>query len=272
MYDGNARKTVLMKYKLFSFDVDGTLYSYHESNWGVSDLCVSALKMLKEKGSILVLNSGRTLNDIPKKIDGLFDYYVVCNGSALANHKKEVLYEEDIMSSEVERMIAYCKQQKMNIGLKSASKFYYYNFENCIPEYMLRNNETNPCFDNFNAHLSEKIVSISMDMKEVERKKWEVMYPNFEFSHGGFDYYEIYPKTINKLKGLNTILEIEKIPLEQCVAFGDSMNDIHILKEVGLPVVMEDGHPHVLQRFETKCLAAHEEGIYEFLKERNFVD
>ncbi len=260
-----------MKYRLFSFDVDGTLFSYDSDNWGVSEQSVSALQQLRQQGYCLVLNSGRTMNDVPQKLKGLFDYYAVCNGSALIDANNEVVYEIGMLQEDVDAIIKYCEKNVRNVGLKSTNQFYYYNYENCLPEYMDRFNETYPCFTCLDAHKKETILSIAMDLSKEEVSALSEQFPNLEFAHGGFDYYEIYSRQANKVKGLYTVLERENITKEQCVAFGDSMNDFAILNAVGLPVIMADSHPNLLNHFTTRCLASHEEGIYLFLKDLNYV-
>lgn len=261
-----------MAYKLFSFDVDGTLFSYDKTNWGISDKSVYALKKLKKNGYCLVLNSGRTLKDIPHKLAGLFDYYVVCNGSALIDKAGETMYEIKIEESDLSQIVNFCKNQKRNIGLKNIKHFYYYNFEGVIPEYMQRCNETYPIFDAWKVHEEQPILSAALDIYSDEIKGFEKAFSNLEFAHGGFDYYEVYSKKANKVKGLEVILEKEKITKEQCVAFGDSMNDFAILKEVGLPVIMADSHKILLEQFKHTCLPASQDGIYWYLKHMKVID
>jgi hydroxymethylpyrimidine pyrophosphatase-like HAD family hydrolase len=56
------------------------------------------------------------------------------------------------------------------------------------------------------------------------------------------------------------------------MAFGDSLNDIDMLKHARLSVRMENGDPHLDQYTDDVAPACSQGGIYHYLKEHGWIE
>ena len=74
-------------------------------------------------------------------------------------------------------------------------------------------------------------------------------------------YLEVIPRTINKGQGILDICRALGITKEEVIAFGDSHNDIPMLKTAGMGVAMGNAHPDVKAAADYITLSNNEDGI-----------
>lgn len=258
-------------FKLASFDIDGTLYYYHEEEFLIRETTINALHQLKEKGYKLVISSGRTISDIPKKIDHLFDYYVLCNGGAVYDHNKYLKSYTAIDKTTVSYFVMLCKAEGIHIGLKNKKFMNYFMFDNDIPHYLKNENETNFILNDHYDYMNDDILSIALELDSTKLSVLKKKFPTLEFAHGGYNFYEVYPLEADKKNGLVYVLELESIKREECIAFGDSMNDYKILEYVECGVAMKDGHPELVKNMKETCLPSEQDGIYNYLINKKII-
>ena len=88
------------------FDIDGTLVS--ETDYSIPDSTLKALKLLKDKGNLAFINTGRPLSEISNNIRNLnFDGFVCGCGTYLEYKGKELFHKSfgKKLSAEVTRDI-----------------------------------------------------------------------------------------------------------------------------------------------------------------------
>ena len=79
-----------MEQKLLFFDIDGTLIT--EGTGKIPESTKKAIKMAKEEGHLLFVNTGRTRTSLPEKITSLnFDGYVCGCGTNIFFGDQELL-------------------------------------------------------------------------------------------------------------------------------------------------------------------------------------
>ena len=98
--------------------------------------------------------------------------------------------------------------------------------------------------NNFN-EVSEPVFKVNMSVP-VEKTlsiidDLQKQYPNIEFTAGSADSIDMQPAEMNKAKGLEYLSKTLKINPSEMVAFGDSGNDVEMLKYVGKGYVMSTG-------------------------------
>jgi Cof subfamily protein (haloacid dehalogenase superfamily) len=76
---------------------------------------------------------------------------------------------------------------------------------------------------------------------------------------GSTDWVEILPKGVNKGFGVGLAAEILGVALEDCVAVGDHLNDLPMLRSVGHPFTVKNAHSAILATGAT-LVASNEEG------------
>jgi len=78
---------------------------------------------------------------------------------------------------------------------------------------------------------------------------------------------EIMNARSNKLTALKTILRLIGANLEDVMYFGDNLNDVELLKNVGYPVVMDNGLPEVKKLARRIAADCDADGVAEVLQE-----
>ena len=126
-------------YKIIAIDIDGTLLnSYGE----ISKENKEAIKLAKQKGSEIVLTSGRmssSVISIAKEIEA--DNYIICGNGAIAYDlkNKKILYNECISKEKIMQIIKICDEnniyytlntEKYIISKKLNYNLLYYYYEN----------------------------------------------------------------------------------------------------------------------------------------------
>ena len=84
-------------------------------------------------------------------------------------------------------------------------------------------------------------------------------------------YLEIFPRRINKGQGLCDICRILKIDVRNSIAFGDSENDIPMLKAAGIGIAMKNAEIDVKKASDMSTLSNNEDGIPYALRVLNVI-
>ena len=59
---------------------------------------------------------------------------------------------------------------------------------------------------------------------------------------------EVMNKNVSKATALAQVIEQREYGLQDCIAFGDGMNDVEMLAEVGKGCIMGNADPRLIQR------------------------
>ena len=105
-------------YKLVAIDLDGTLLNSYSQ---VSEVNKQAIKRVIEKGSEIVLCSGRGFASVKSIANELgAENYVICgNGSLIYNIKNEkIIYDNFIEKEKVLQIIQICEENSIYYSIK----------------------------------------------------------------------------------------------------------------------------------------------------------
>ena len=244
-----------MSRKVFAFDIDGTfLNDKHE----VQQSHIDALLKAKEKGHINVLCSGRPYFDMIPVLDqvpnGLFDF-AICNNGA---YNVDLTTMKRIMENEVPKELL-----KEVRSLSSISKFAFaihtidgvyrgklWGDDEETPKWFYTNNENMEekmkHFISWDEAVSkamkERISQISLiGTKENIQEALSVIKSkehNVDIHIAGEIYLDVNPDGISKQTGIENLSKMVNIPVSEFVVFGDSGNDLQMLRGAGLGVAM----------------------------------
>ena len=116
-----------------------------------------------------------------------------------------------------------------------------------------------------------KIVFMCRDMKQLQEPR-QVLEDEFSFCIQEADQYgmingELINKKFNKGAAVNRLCDHLRFPLEQTVAFGDSMNDLEMLESAALGVCMGNGSEELKEIADIVCPTVSENGLYTAFQE-----
>lgn len=227
-----------MEKHLVFFDVDGTTVF---NNTEVRDADVEALLRLQKAGHEIFLNTGRSRSVLPRvlldkvKFDGF-----VC-GSVYVEYHGKVLHRKCMDDESVRGFCRYAKENGVSLLLEGEKQSYGINggcFHPCIEiTEALEDCLVDPSF--------MRITKMTADM-EIPRRV-ATRFPNFRFINFG-TYSEQIIAGYDKAFGMRMLCERCGVPQTRTAAFGDSANDIEMLKFAAKRVVMPEA-PEMLSEY-----------------------
>lgn len=260
---------MLMKFKVIAFDCDGTLTNIQTGEFVESARV--AIEKLRKKGYIVVLSTGRPVHSTKHVAEAgfFFDYTVASNGHLIADEKGRTLHQELFDRDLYEEISEYCQQHELGLFWKFESGSYIYtnhpNMKKVFQDLTAFHYERYPDPDILpNAGA---LVGYEKDRaKFMERFNGRV-----ECVDGGVLLYDINKLGVSKKNGLEYLLKTLNVRPEEMLAFGDSENDIEMMRFAGYSVALGDGMESCRQAADHVTDAAAEDGILKALQHLNIL-
>lgn len=260
-----------MKIKLIASDMDGTFLNSKMSY--DRELFKELYNKMKAKGIHFVIASSNQYYQLKSFFGDIQDEITyICENGALIFHNKENIFKAD-MPKEIVKEIADVLSDNPLIktcvcGLKSAyiSKGDLDGKE-LIALYWPKLIE----YDNFD-EIYDDIVKFSLfvpvDKKDeiqedLEKKIGHLIKP----VTSGDNCIDLINPKYNKGTGIKELCNLWNISLDECMTFGDSFNDIEMLKEVKYGYAMNNADDRVKKAASYVALSNDESGVLMAIKE-----
>lgn len=276
--------------EIIYFDIDGTLRD--EVN-GVSKKTRYAIDQCQKQKIRCVICTGRNLESIQEDVKMLPIDGIISGGGCYIQYHNLTLLEEHFPKKVVNRMIEMSLEKELSLSLeaeckiymnRSASIFYQNDFHKKIHNYspeiqekiygqhkivfednMLEYWKDTPSIHKFCIlGQIQMIDTICAEFKEevevIQKKKWNDKW-----------YLELLPNSCNKgtaITWLNHKLGVKK---NDTMCFGDSENDIDMMKATGIAIAMKNNNATVEKYASSVCESVEEDGIYKELVRRKVI-
>ncbi len=236
-----------MNTKYLFFDIDGTLA---HGEGVVTDANKEAILKVKAQGHKVLLNTGRSLANIPTATLEALEWDGIVAGTGYVEYHGEVIYLKPVPASALEEIYSYCTEKGYEILFEGVDKMYT-NRHNEWSEYI------GDCLP-FRDELKITNVTVCAPLPEEDKDRFKelkiVCMPTYfegnNLGHG-------------KDTGIRIIEEHCGVANADTVAFGDSMNDLEMLQYAGTSVVMSNA-PDELRQYADIC-ATEKDGVAEAL-------
>lgn len=245
-----------MSIKLIAFDVDGTFVG--DDHLKINEKNIEAMKMAYEQGIKVVMSTGRTQSISQKEIDdvGCVDYMVLSNGAIVVDKATNEVIKSSYISKEAGKKILKILVEhnavfQIYAGQEAyVNKYSYDNFLNTeglpevfLVEYRKRMKLTKDLQEVVDNVPIEKFNVDYVDTKVVQ----EIMdalskIPNLVYTAGFVGNIEITGTGADKGNGLAWLSDKLGIKAEEVMAFGDSGNDVTMLKWAGESYALVNGN------------------------------
>lgn len=246
------------------FDIDGTIW---DKDNRIPDSTKEAIRKIRENGSLAFLCSGRCRSYIqnPELLGIGFDG-VVSGCGTMVEYNDETLFYKKLNPELVEHTINTVRHYGFRPILEGREYLYLDESEFGEDYYGKK----------LRAEMGEKLLSISS-----EWGKWEISKLSCAMEEEGQEecfaaleeYYdfmvhnskvaELVPKGYHKGTGLIKVCELLSIDPADTFAFGDSVNDIGMLKAAGRAVVMGNGSEVAKAAADYVTAPLWEDGIWK---------
>jgi hypothetical protein len=243
-----------MKVKAVVSDMDGTLLN---SNHEISKFSKETVEKIIDKGIKFFIATGRHYKDLQAYVKELSKnsiYMITSNGAVVHTGEGELIYTKkmsndvvrgvsDLVSEDSEILINFYDDEKWLAFEKNEYVQSYHDKSGFSAELIEKNelkklNIVKIYFMSFN---EEKL----NNLKNIIKKKYGNEL-NVFFSTSNF--LEVVAKGTSKAEAIKVVLEKEKLNLGDTIAFGDGMNDLEMLSEVGKGVIMGNAHAELKEK------------------------
>ncbi len=263
-----------MKYKLIAFDVDGTLWDYHDNCIQPSTL--QAINELKEKGVYIALATARTYAELnrPCQQDVRADYVIGASGHSILDAENRSIYTERFTLEQTQRVLDLAREYDAGLILKFNNVKCIYNHMNTMRK-VFGNIGISACptveCEMMDYHLKKLPIGFTIHTEHEIREKMikELsLYPTdyrVEPYHNGTTA-DIFLPSVNKLFALQHLCVRLGIDAENIMTFGDSANDIAMTKWAGFGVAMGNGNDELKEVADYVCETGWEDGIAKTIR------
>lgn len=255
-------------YKLVVSDFDGTLLNQDEA---IPISTVLTIDDVRRKKCKFVIATGRGVNFVKEYIRDVnfIDYIIALNGSYVYDVLRErVIFEKDIKKRVIKKLVNLYKNEKTRIYLCTDHSSCLFNQNNeDTSEVVIRdlddfikNNKV------YKIEIHTKTLKLCKDIiKEVKAMDLGVN-SNLQVYDGKDYLVEITVSGISKYSASLVVAKKEKIKNEEIIAFGDSYNDIELVKKVGYGVSVSNAIKEVKRIAKEITDSNNERGVEKSLK------
>ena len=256
--------------KLIATDMDGT---FLDSKKRFDPEFIDIFYKLKEKGIKFVIASGNQYYRLYQKFLPLSEqmYFIAENGSYIAKGATE-LYFNTIANDDLEKIkqilaksndlfIILCGRKgayALNAGQKYEQliKIHYCNYQFV------------DSFDDVDDEIMKVAIYDPREQIENELKIIEPLLPkSVKVVTSGNMWMDIQNVSINKGIGMQFLQAVYEIEPDECMAFGDQMNDYELLQQVKYGYAMDNAVPAIKAiAYDTTC-SNDEQGVLVKIKE-----
>lgn len=267
------------------FDIDGTLLS---TGGHLLHSTKQALQEVRHQGILVGVATGRDPAKVSKLLQELpLDVYVTYNGQ-LVYTDQQVLYARAFEKAVLDNIVAYAieHQCSINFGARDCVegsrfmklgqsvmaqrlfRFVPRRFPVNITKKLLKKSHFLRREDHYSqlAILKEPIYQCMMFSPVADDEKLAQALPQCDLLRSNSLTVDIVPKGGSKLRGIHTFLYEKGISPNDVMAFGDHLNDIAMLKGVGIGVAMGNGQPQVKAYADYVTSSNNFDGIAQALK------
>lgn len=263
-----------MKKKCLFFDIDGTLVDEHTHQ--IPQSTIEALNEARRNGSVVFINTGRPYSHVSDRIKELnFDGYccgcgteIMVQGKALYRHQipqavcqkikeKADVCEIDLFGENTPTCYVSLGHVK-NGFVKSMEILSNEGFNNIVP---------------WIDHESEfvKFCIAYDDHSNLEEFRQFLTEMHFEFIDRFNGFAEIVPQACSKATAIDVVRQKYNVELQDCYVFGDSTNDLPMLKHVPHSVLMGNGTMSLKPLVEKVTARIDQDGIAKAMKEYGLI-
>lgn len=278
-----------MDKKILFFDIDGTLM---DGKGRIPESAKKALRLSAESGHLRLLCTGRTCSMIPKQILDLGFDGIIAGGGTYIRVGEEILEDRELTEEEVKKSLTWL------IGGRFG---FLYEGRDCVHVMPWEHYAEAEKYKNHIAEIGAPAEVIDPEHPErirtgkfsgtIQPEQWDYCREMAEALSGYFHmivhqapavegssraategFVEFLPVGFDKAAGIRRVLKAMEIPLDQAYAFGDSNNDLEMLRLVPHSVCMGNGTADARNSAEYITSDLKEDGIWRAMRHYGLIE
>lgn len=249
--------------KAVFFDIDGTLVNREKK---LTKQVKKAIAILQSKGIFTAIATGRGPHTVKPLVNDLNMCSYVCFNGQYVVYSNEIISKCFLNATDLQALSKIVKTQGHDIiylneaGLKIEEQNYHSH------ESLIKAHSKNTPADYSNVY--QAIIFANHE----ENSYLNDFNDRYVFKRWGKKALDVLPLGRSKVQGIKRIIEELSIEMKDVYAFGDGLNDIEMLQEVGTGVAMGNAHERVKRYADLVTSDVNEDGIVRGLKELGLLD
>lgn len=260
--------------KLIACDMDGTLL---DSQKRLPQGLLPALRELKARGTMFAVASGRQYAALRRDLEELVpEILFICENGALVMYQDKPLLIDPIDPADLRTVIeagrplegvypVFCRAQEGYVEASSSPEFI---------EQILHYYPSNYVVDSLDNYLEATDVCKVSFYDEGDAQTYEL--PALQKALGdrlavilsGEHWVDVMKPGVHKGAAMLRLQKMLGIQREECMAFGDYLNDCELLESVGESYAMENAHPQLKAMAKYIAPSNDEDGVMRVIRER----
>lgn len=257
-------------YKIIISDIDGTLLN---SSRQVSEATKEVIIAARKKGILFGLASGRPIHGIESNleqwgIDGLVDFIIGSNGGERLSNNK---YHQNHLLSDVfiHEILEVYEPLQLNACIYYKDALYVERIDE-ITAQIAKNVKLELVVCNMKETVKEPLNKLLYIVNADEMHRVEAFYqkhknPNYRGFRSQAELFEFVNADVSKAFAIHELCDELHISIEEVIAFGDTSNDIEMLRECGLGVCMANGTQDAKEVADELTLSNDENGLAYYI-------
>lgn len=258
--------------RIITFDFDMTLFDH--ATWSIPESANEALRKLKENGEILVLATGRDMDNYYSRplLDIMnMDARIEQNGTKIIADGK-LIYNHLMDKGLLRRMMDYCRDRRYGFGFTIGDDDYYVCPDVIREMDLKRWGECGRKFRDPELILSMDVRTAAFCGTPEAIEDMRHQFPEVRLcSFAGFPGADVMEKECSKAEGLKKLCRYYGVSGEDVFSFGDSMNDYEILSEAGTGIAMGNACEKLKEAADYVTTAIDRDGIWNACRHFNLI-
>lgn len=268
--------------KYIFLDLDGTLLNNDKS---IPDSARKAIHLAKENGHKLIVATGRSNKGVIPSIRELnFDGYIFSAGAVVEINKKTIRKQE-MDSAMVVDLIDAMEENHMGFILEGYHHSYYnknfteyIDIKDMIEKRNLDERVFRPAIE-YKAESSQvyKIAFFAHNLKQAKalesklRNRSAIKVFTHDIVEGDLINGEITVSHVTKASGIKMMMAHLSESMEKTISFGDSLNDLEMLKETHTGICMGNGVDQLKEIADDITDTPVNDGLYKAFLKHNLI-
>lgn len=255
--------------KIIFFDIDGTLVDPQSGR--ISDKTIYALNRLKERGVRICISTGRAPREVPDFGQLRFDAYCTYNGSLCYTDSK-ILHSHPVAAEDVAQVLKNAAGMGRPVSVATRHRLAANGWDPDLADYYRLAKLELTVAPDFDEACQEDVYQLLIGCRESEHEALLRETHGVKLAVSWDRAVDVIPASSGKGTAIARVLEHFGLDASQAMAFGDSQNDLEMLRAVGVGVAMGNATPQAKAAADQICGAVSEDGIYHYCLAQGLID
>lgn len=259
------------KKRVVSFDLDLTLLDH--STMRITQSALEAIDLLREKYYI-VLATGRdmTLPGMAKHIEQIRPDAIIHANGAKITLGEELIADYPFPGELTAEVIKVSKENGWCVGAYLGDYAYFAEQERAKEMYTEWLGFCDRKFREAEKLLTKRVYTMLTNECPENLDTFQKRFPQLHLMpFGGMKGADIVRKEVSKRQGMTVLLKRWNLTLEQVVAFGDSYNDMELLKSAGIGVAMGNSDEFIKKKADYVTEDIGDDGVWKACKKLSLI-